>query len=153
MEDRLLAVNRSLAEDEGTPLTDQKVSSLFQGLDFTRIDDQAGSSHSMIQEIWRTFLMAMLLAIVLEAFYACLKRPERQASPDEIGQFPDISLDPLVAGRVCRSPCVGRHHLFRGMEKKSIRSRSGTFGAAPSDDHTRRDPITQSTGMGGGVSA
>ena len=77
MDDRLMAVNRSQAEDEGTTLTNDKIAGLFRGLDFSRIDDQAGSAHSMIQEIWRTFLMAMLLAIVLEAIL-CLPKMARK---------------------------------------------------------------------------
>lgn len=75
--DQLIAVNRSLAEDEGVPLGDDRVSSLFQGLDFSRVDDQAGSTSSMVQEIWRTFLIAMLLALIAEAIL-CLPKATRK---------------------------------------------------------------------------
>jgi hypothetical protein len=65
--DRLLAVNRPLAEDSARVLTDARVSELFRGLNFVRVDDQAGNVNSLIQEIWRLFLMTMLAALVLEA--------------------------------------------------------------------------------------
>jgi hypothetical protein len=66
-EDRLLAVNRPLAEDEGRIMADARVAELFRGLDFARVDDQAGNLSSLIQEIWRAFMAAMLLALILEA--------------------------------------------------------------------------------------
>lgn len=66
-EDRLLAVNRPAIEDDSKTLTDARVAELFRGLDFTRVDDQAGSASALIQEIWRMFLLGMLAALVLEA--------------------------------------------------------------------------------------
>jgi hypothetical protein len=58
---------------------------LFQGLDFVRVDDQAGSLSSLIQEIWRVFLATMLAALVLEAIL-CMPK---QAKPkmDAVGGF------------------------------------------------------------------
>ena len=41
--DRLLAVNRSAAEDSAPVLADRRVAELFRGLDFARVDDRAGS--------------------------------------------------------------------------------------------------------------
>jgi hypothetical protein len=65
--DRLLAVNRPLAEDSARVLTDARVAELFRGLNFVRVDDQAGNVNSLVQEIWRLFLITMLVALVLEA--------------------------------------------------------------------------------------
>jgi len=76
-DDRLIGVNRSPAEDEGIPLSDDRVASLFHGLDFSRVDDRAGSTSSMVQEIWRTFLVAMLLALLAEAIL-CLPKGSRK---------------------------------------------------------------------------
>ena len=42
--DRLLAVNRAAAEDQAAVLGGDRVAELFHGLDFTRVDDRAGSS-------------------------------------------------------------------------------------------------------------
>ncbi len=65
--ERLLAVNRTAAEDQAAVLADQRVAGIFQGLDYARVDDRAGSIKSLIQEIWRLFLAAMIVAMVLEA--------------------------------------------------------------------------------------
>ncbi len=78
--ERLLAVNRTEAEDAGAPLAADRVAGLFQGLSFSRVDDQAGSLGSLIQEIWRVFLICMLVALVGEALL-CLPRRMPQAAP------------------------------------------------------------------------
>jgi hypothetical protein len=65
--DRWLAVHRAEAEDQAPVLTDPRVAGLFQGLDFARVDDRAGSVKSLIQEIWRLFLAAMIVALMIEA--------------------------------------------------------------------------------------
>jgi hypothetical protein len=72
--ERLLAVNRPAAEDRAAILDDHRVGELFKGLDFARVDDQAGSLSSLIQEIWRLFLATMMLALIVEAVL-CLPRP------------------------------------------------------------------------------
>jgi len=65
--DRLLAVNRPAAEDDARILADQRVQALFNGLDFARVDDQAGSIGALIREIWRLFLASMIVALIVEA--------------------------------------------------------------------------------------
>ncbi|WP_010586572.1 BatA domain-containing protein [Schlesneria paludicola] len=74
--DRLLAVNRPEIEDEARVLTDGRVAELFKGLNFARVDDQAGSLMSLIQEIWRVFLLTMLISLVAEAIL-CMPKPAR----------------------------------------------------------------------------
>src|SRR6185437_2448141 len=76
--ERLLAVNRPAEEDSAPVLADRRVAELFRGLDFDRVDDRAGGSGSLIQEIWRPFLAAMLVALLGEAVL-CLPRPARPA--------------------------------------------------------------------------
>jgi hypothetical protein len=71
--DRLLAVNRPGAEDGAAVLADRRVAELFRGLDYARIDDRAGSMSTLIQEVWRLFLIAMMAALVVEAAL-CLPR-------------------------------------------------------------------------------
>jgi hypothetical protein len=75
---RLLAVNRPAAEDSAAVLADARVSDLFRGLDFARVDDRAGSIGSLIQEIWRLFLTAMIVAMMVEAGL-CLPRQARRS--------------------------------------------------------------------------
>ncbi len=72
-DDQLLAINRGEAEDAVTIVTRERVAALFDRLDFDRVDDQAGSGASLIQEIWRLFLILMMLALVLEAVL-CIPR-------------------------------------------------------------------------------
>lgn len=80
--ERLLAVNRAAAEDQAPVLEDARVAALFRGLDFARVDDRAGSANSLVQEIWRLFLEAMILAMVCEAGLCLpkLRRKEGAAS-------------------------------------------------------------------------
>lgn len=77
--ERLLAVNRDPAESPARALADRQVTGLFRGLDFTRVDDRAGGAGSLIQEIWRLFLAALMVAMVAEAAL-CLPKRTRQGS-------------------------------------------------------------------------
>jgi hypothetical protein len=72
--DRLIAVNRPASEDGAPVLADDRVAGLFQGLDFVRVDDREGNASGLIQEVWRMFLVAMMVALVVEAGL-CLPRP------------------------------------------------------------------------------
>lgn len=74
--ERLLAVNRAAAEDQAPVLVDRRVADLFEGLDFSRVDEQADGVGSLVQEIWRMFLIAMIMALIFEAML-CLSRPVR----------------------------------------------------------------------------
>jgi hypothetical protein len=78
--EKLLAVNRAVAEDHATVLSDHRLAELFRGLDFARVDDQAGSVGSLIQEIWRLFLASMIVALIVEAGL-CLPKLARAAGP------------------------------------------------------------------------
>jgi hypothetical protein len=74
--ERLLAVNRSGAEDSAAVLPDGRVAGLFRGLEFARVDDRAGGMDALIQEVWRLFLAGMMVALVVEAGL-CLPKPAR----------------------------------------------------------------------------
>jgi hypothetical protein len=78
MGDKLVAVNCAEAEDHSPVLADNRVAALFQGLDFARVDDRAGNLASLIDEIWRPFLMAMIAALLIEAVL-CLPRAASKA--------------------------------------------------------------------------
>jgi hypothetical protein len=78
------AVNRSLAEDQVNAATVATVDGLFEGLSYERIDDAVGDTSPLAREIWRTFLMAMMLALILEAAL-CL--PGRKAEGKRFGDF------------------------------------------------------------------
>jgi hypothetical protein len=73
--DGLVAVNRPAAEDAAAIEPDDRVDELFGGLSFARISGTAGSTDSLVQEIWRAFLIAMVLALIAEGL---LSLPHRR---------------------------------------------------------------------------
>ncbi len=80
-EDRLLAINRSADEDVAAVVSQDRVAGLFEQLDFDRVDDSAGSGTSLIQEIWRLFLVIMLVALVLEAALCIPRKVTKGSGP------------------------------------------------------------------------
>ena len=83
--DRLLAVNRPATEDESRVLTESRLTELFRGLNFVRVDDQAGSLNSLIQEIWRVFLITMLVSLIVEAALCLPKVPRKLETARTVG--------------------------------------------------------------------
>jgi hypothetical protein len=79
--EKLVAVNRSPSEDQAPVLAEDRVAELFKGLDFTRVDDHAGSLVGLIQEIWRPFLLLMMVAMLVEAGLCLPKRAREQPEP------------------------------------------------------------------------
>ena len=80
---QLLALNRPASEDLAPTVPPDRVAGLFRGLDFTRVDDTADGASSLVQEIWRLFLVAMMAALVIEAGL-CLPKIVRPAVPGGI---------------------------------------------------------------------
>jgi hypothetical protein len=78
--DRTLAVNRPAAEDAASIVPATRVEQLFQGLDFVQVEGEAGSTNSLMQEIWRLFLTAMMIALVAEAALCLPKISRPQAA-------------------------------------------------------------------------
>lgn len=76
-DDRLWAINRAASEDGAAVLADEKLANLFGGLSLQRVDDRAGSLGSLVQEVWRLFLIAMMAAMVVEAAL-CLPSQSRE---------------------------------------------------------------------------
>ncbi len=72
---KLVAVNRPKAEDIAESITGEQFSQLLKGLDFVQIEDSAGSTKKIQQEIWRVFLILMIAALLLEALF-CLPRKQ-----------------------------------------------------------------------------
>ena len=73
-QDKLLAVNRAAGEDVETIVPEERVELLFANLDFDRVNQIAGNSSSLIQEVWRLFLILVLVAMILEALLCIPKR-------------------------------------------------------------------------------
>lgn len=71
--DLLIAQNRLGDEDSGKLVSAETLSSLFGALNWSRIEVGA-SARSLVQEIWRWFLIVMLVAMVVEAMLCMPKR-------------------------------------------------------------------------------
>jgi len=82
MGDLRLALNRPLSEDSMVTTDDDVVESLFDGLEFTRLDDSAASSASLASEVWRLFLIGMIVALIAESLLSLPRRntPDSQTS-------------------------------------------------------------------------
>lgn len=80
-DDRWLAVNRSVGEDHRAVLASQQVDQLFQGLAFARVNDEASQTTSLVEEIWRAFVVVMLAAMIGEACLCLPRKLAETASP------------------------------------------------------------------------
>ncbi len=69
--DRLLATNRPQSEDQWQILTKNRLGALLEGTPYKLFEDQ-GQSDSLTQEVWRAFLIAMLVFLTTEAIL-CLQ--------------------------------------------------------------------------------
>ena len=78
------AVNRSRAEDSTKVTPVATVDELFDGLSYRRIDVAVGDTSALASEIWRAFLVAMGLALIVEAV---LSLPSKRAEPGSLGGF------------------------------------------------------------------
>jgi hypothetical protein len=72
------ALNRPTLEDQTATLSRAAVEELFAGLDARYIEDTIDDSRSLASEIWRTFLLLMATALLLEALL-CLPSAKRPA--------------------------------------------------------------------------
>lgn len=72
--EHLIAVHRPLAEDNPATVDGEQLRSLWEGIDFRRVDRQVAATGSIIEEVWKLFVVAMLWALLAEAFL-CLPRP------------------------------------------------------------------------------
>lgn len=79
-----VAINRSEVEDTTKVAPVKTVDALFDGLSYRRIDVEVGDTSSLANELWRTFLIAMLLALIVEAI---LSLPSKKAESDSIADF------------------------------------------------------------------
>ncbi|MDX1566063.1 MAG: hypothetical protein R3236_11685, partial [Phycisphaeraceae bacterium] len=77
---RLVALNRPGDEDVAGPIGQPTLEKLLSGLNYERIDDAVDSDQALATEIWRLFLIAMVLALIIEAVL-CL--PGRKPKENE----------------------------------------------------------------------
>ena len=78
-DERMFAINRSIAEDQRDVVSDNELERLFAGLDYSRVDDSAGSLAGLVREVWRLFLICMIAAMLIEAVL-CMPRRQPAAA-------------------------------------------------------------------------
>jgi hypothetical protein len=77
-----IALNRPLAEETHAPLTPPAIEDLFANLDFQMISDQLASERSLASEIWKSFVILALVALLVEAY---LSLPDKPAGTSTAG--------------------------------------------------------------------
>ena len=87
-DDTRYALNRPLSEDSPITVSDDVVAGLFAGLDFTRLDDAAGSTASLASEVWRLFLVIMIVALMAEAVLCLPERRNVKAAVEPLSSDP-----------------------------------------------------------------
>jgi hypothetical protein len=65
--EKLCALNRPPGEDDPQVVSTMALGELFSGLDFRALTDTVESGRSLTNEVWRTFLVAMAVALLAEA--------------------------------------------------------------------------------------
>jgi hypothetical protein len=78
---QLIALNRPRGEDLAGALSGAEVGELFAGLDFRLLTDTLEDGRNLTNEVWRTFLFAMALALLAEALLCMPSRRELPAEP------------------------------------------------------------------------
>ena len=73
--ERTLATNRPKSEDQWQILTNNNLDTVFNGVNYTFFED-TGESESLAREIWRVFLMAMLVFLITEAILCLQPKPK-----------------------------------------------------------------------------
>ncbi len=75
-----IALNRPPSEDAIEIVDRARLARLFDGCNFRAIDGRAGEDRSLAREVWRTALLAMLLALVAEGLLSIPGRPAATAA-------------------------------------------------------------------------
>jgi hypothetical protein len=89
--DRLVALNRPPGEDQPPTLSPGDLNDLFAGLDFHLVNDTLENGRSLTNEVWRTFLILVALALVGEALLCLPPRREAAAPATQRSGFPGAS--------------------------------------------------------------
>ena len=89
------AVNRSQIEDSAAAVPVKTVDALFEGMSYRRIDIDVGDTSALASELWRIFLIAVIVALLVEAV---LSLPSRRSSSQQSeainSRFPSSTVIP-----------------------------------------------------------
>lgn len=69
------AVNRRAEEDSAEVVDDDTLAGLFAGLQYSRVDATAGDLGGLVREVWRVFLILMIIALIVEAALSLPRKP------------------------------------------------------------------------------
>ena len=89
------ALNRPLTEDAVEVLSDGTLEQVLNGLNYTRIDDKAGSSMALASEIWRTFLILMIVALMAEALLCVPEQVTKTVEEKTIKRDAPVQITPF----------------------------------------------------------
>jgi len=78
--DRLMALDRPPGEDQPQTVSNDEVNELFSGLDYRVLKDTLESGHSLTNEVWRSFLILVALALIGESLLCMPSRREAAVS-------------------------------------------------------------------------
>ncbi|MGE9266993.1 MAG: BatA domain-containing protein [Verrucomicrobiales bacterium] len=95
--ERLVALNRPESESSLERLDRSKLNQLLDGTEHSLFEENAQSDSSLVQEIWRAFLIAMILFLLAEALL-CLqpKTASRAVGKMPSGYFQPAGKQPLT---------------------------------------------------------
>ena len=82
--DRLLAINRAADENHADILSNEQIGGLFAGLDFSLVQNEVGTKSSLVQEIWRAFLVTMIFCLLAEALLCMPRKLKPQEEKNSI---------------------------------------------------------------------
>ncbi len=89
--DKLVALNRPPGEDQPATLATNDLNDLFTGLDFHVVNDTLENGRSLTNEVWRTFLFLVALALIGEALLCMPPRRDASTPPPIAAGFPSKS--------------------------------------------------------------
>ncbi len=92
--DKLVALNRPPGEDDSQVVGTAELNELFNGLDFRVLSDSVENTRSLTNEVWRTFLIAVALALLGEALLCMPGRREPDAKDSKTSGFPSRKPQP-----------------------------------------------------------
>jgi hypothetical protein len=94
-EEAAFALNRPLEEDAVELVSDGTLEQVLNGLNYTRIDDKAGSAMALASEVWRTFLVLMIVALMAEALLSVPEKVTRTIDEKPTNREPPKAIIPF----------------------------------------------------------
>jgi hypothetical protein len=127
-EDQLVAINRSTLEDTSPALRESDLSQLLQGTGFQLLQDDTGSDQSLAKEVWRVFIVLMILFLIGEAYLSL---------PSKFVKSKQRELVTLSPGSAWQLPADGGTTRDRSAASTSMASASAVAAAWGSETRNR----------------